>query len=246
MTQFAGFPCRYFDRYDLRIIVLAHSRAASLGKSLDAINTLEMDGDSAIVEIWIDALGPHKHNENVLKVAENWKCKIGAKRVNKWRDNVGIIGNWIDTWRPASHCKDWVSCRELALILEDDIDLSPMAYRWLKAAARFYNNRTDVAGLTLTDTPPKIVSGKMAGRDLRAPKNNAAFLYMMMGSWGFAPHPWQWRQFQHWFHDVTLDSWKAKKGFKPTKSGYIPKLPQTILGNWYEGRWRFYLGNILT
>ena len=40
--------------------------------------------------------------------------------------DVGIYGQWIDTWRPP------LDSNELVLLLEDDITPSRFAYKWLK------------------------------------------------------------------------------------------------------------------
>ena len=32
--------------------------------------------------------------------------------------------------------------------------------------------------------------------------NQTAFLYPVIGTWGYAPHPRAWRQFQEWYHTM--------------------------------------------
>jgi len=60
------------------------------------------------------------------------------------------MGQWIDTWRPRDN-----SDAELGLILEDDISVSPYAYRWLRAVHRAYRHRTDLNEAT-TKTPAAV------------------------------------------------------------------------------------------
>lgn len=208
----------------------------SLAKVLHSLQQLEMDGDKGIVEIWVDAIGDNKYSKEVLSIVQTWRWQKGATRVHYWKRNVGIIGNWIDTYRPGPHCTNWVNCKEVAMILEDDVDLSPMAYRWIKATTRFFSNRTDLNGLTLSDVSPIIVRGKRSWERLKAPPKEPVFIYHEIGTWGYIPHPKVWRDFQTWFHDVTLDSWKKSNDYKPAKSNYKPYVPDIVPDGWYKCR----------
>ncbi len=49
-----GVPCRYPDHFDLRVIVMTHRRSESLLKILKSLDNLELDGDRAVLEIWVD------------------------------------------------------------------------------------------------------------------------------------------------------------------------------------------------
>jgi len=184
-----------------------------------SINDLELDGDSVAVEIWIDR--DRKTNtvdEQTVSTARSFQWRHGTVGVHVRRRHAGIYGQWIDTWRPRN-----ASTSEMALILEDDLSLSPYAYRWLRAARQFYGDRRDdISGLTL-QSEGLIVAAN--GRSLVRPAaaNGAAFMYALMGSWGFAPTPSVWTAFQDWFHDV-----RSRPGFKP----YVPGL---IMTAWYKG-----------
>jgi len=100
------------------------------------------------------------------------------------------LGQWIDTWRPRDD-----SDTELGLILEDDISVSPYAYRWLLAVHRAYRARSDFVGTTLTSDQMSILSDKPKG-PLAAPKNDTVLMYKALGAWGFSPRPLHWRRFQ--------------------------------------------------
>ena len=100
------------------------------------------------------------------------------------KQHAGIYGQWISTWRPHE------ASNELAIFLEDDVDISPFAYRWLKAAHTFYKNQSNIAGYSLFEAD--IVNMKSLPSDI-------AFLHRRFGSHGFAPHPKHWRGFQDWY-----------------------------------------------
>ena len=104
--------------------------------------------------------------------------------------SAGIIGQWIDTWRPRDD-----SDAELGLILEDDISVSAYAYRWLLAVHRAYRHRSDFVGTTLNSDEMSILSDSPKG-PLAAPKTDTVLMYKCHGTWGFAPRPLHWRRFQ--------------------------------------------------
>jgi len=179
-----------------------------------SVSDLEMDGDSVSVEIWIDRDGRGVVDEPTLLAARSFRWRHGRVRVHVHRRHVGLYGQWMATWRPRN-----ASTAETALLLEDDLTISPFAYRWLRAARRFYADRRDLAGFTLqsegliraTDggpfTPPPVDAG-------------AAYLYALMGSWGFAPRPDVWIGFQDWYAGVT--------------HRLRPVVPGLIMSTWYE------------
>jgi len=104
--------------------------------------------------------------------------------------SAGIMGQWIDTWRPRDD-----SDTELGLILEDDISVSAYAYRWILAVHRAYRHRCDFVGTTLNSDQMSILSAKPKG-PLAAPKDDTVLMYKCFGTWGFAPRPLHWRRFQ--------------------------------------------------
>ncbi|KAK2167836.1 hypothetical protein LSH36_23g04015 [Paralvinella palmiformis] len=215
-------PYRYPEEVDIRIVVITFNRASSLEKLLESLDKLELDGDTGYLEIWIDrkddGSGDGKPggriNLDTLKVARTFSWSRGRTRVHVHKKNVGICGQWLDTWRPRA------GTRELALLLEDDVIVSPFAYRWLKAVHRKYGFRSDVAGYTLQSEQVNQANGSGA---LVRPKDQVAFLYKLIGSWGFAPHPGSWLAFQDWYHRV-----RRQGRFRP----YVARA--SLITKWYR------------
>jgi len=190
-----GEPCDKIadGDIDFRITVITFNRAESLAKLFRSLDGLQIDGDRAIVEIWIDVDKRGRVDVETERVARTFRWKHGRTRVHVQPSNAGIMGQWIDTWRPRPES------RELGLILEDDIDVAPMAYRWLKAVHRGMANRTDFVGATLTSDQMSILSSSPKG-PLAAPKNDTVVMYKCFGTWGFSPKPEHWRRFQVYTH----------------------------------------------
>jgi len=94
-------PCHYSDEVNLRVIVLTYNRPKSLLKLLASLEDLELDDDSAAMEIWIDRdKKAGIVDNNTLTVANSFKWSRGPTRVHVQKKHVGIYGQWIDTWRP--------------------------------------------------------------------------------------------------------------------------------------------------
>ena len=53
--------------------------------------------------------------------------------------NHGLRSAWFDSWHPLTDT-------EHAIIVEDDIELSPQWFMWLKKAWLSYRHRDDIAG----------------------------------------------------------------------------------------------------
>ena len=184
-------PCVYSDTVQLRVIVVTYNRPSSLLKLFECLDSLELDGHSAALEIWIDRQRrTDKVDERTVKVASEFQWSRGSTRVHVHTTHVGIYGQWIDTWRPHDDSND-----ELALILEDDLSISKYAYRWVRAVFRAYSQRADFAGASLTSHQMVILSARPKGR-LAGPSNHTVMMYKCFGTWGFAPKPLHWRRFQ--------------------------------------------------
>ena len=200
---------------------MADSRVAFLYAKCSSVNDLELDGDSTALEIWIDRDADNSVDEPTLLAAGSFRWRHGPTRVHVHRRHVGIYGQWMATWRPRNP-----STAETALLLEDDLSLSPFAYRWLRAARRFYADRRDLAGFTLQSEGLIRATG---GDPFQAPPavDGAAFLYALVGSWGFAPRADVWIGFQNWYAGVVATAGRGGHTMRPIVRGLI-------MSNWYE------------
>jgi len=192
-----NIPCEYEKEVDFRIIVLVYNRAHSLSKVLSSLQKLYVDGDEACIDIWIDVDSDGHVDENTLKIADSFIWTSGHTNVHVQEKHAGIYGQWIDTWRPK------IGSKEIAIILEDDVDLSPFAYRWLKNLHRYYGSRTDVAGYSLYEA-------EILHMNYEKLPNELILGHKRLGTYAYAPHPARWRQFQDWFHQVIKE-----KTFRP-------------------------------
>jgi glycosyltransferase involved in cell wall biosynthesis len=184
----AAYPIK--KSVDLRVIVIVFNRAQSLAKLLDSLSNADYMGDHVVVDIWIDRSTNDVIDSETYQTAVAFQFKHGEVIVHNQTGHVGIRGQWMDTWRPAPDSK------EIALILEDDLSVSPHFYRWLKAAHSAYGDLDVVNGFSLQGYSVK--HGKASG-NLRAPDPNIVLLYPILGCWGFSPKRENWEHFRAWY-----------------------------------------------
>ena len=218
-----GEPCLYWHSVDLRIIPIVFNRAESLKKSLQSLYNLDIMGDRVVVDIWIDRSKDGVIDVRTYEVANEFArtWKNGLACVHNQTSNAFITGQWVDTWRP--HPKG----NELAIIIEDDITISPMAYRWLKKVHKQYGSWHNISGYTLQMENVNFFGG--GHRPMSGPKSDTVFMYPVLGTWGFAPHPQSWHQFQDWHHKFYKNS-----SIKP----YVPGIVPTEWYKMFEGQGR--------
>ena len=121
-TQCASdLPCAYKDEVDFRVVVLGFDRPKSLEKCLDRVRDLKLDGMRVGVEVWLDiTVDGRMHLPTYLTAmsfAASWLD--GRTCVHVQTKHSHVAKQWLLTWQPKENT------RELALIVEGDVDISP-------------------------------------------------------------------------------------------------------------------------
>lgn len=171
-----------------KIIVLTMNRHESLKRLLNSLENTDYGKDKVRLHIHID-----NSSDNIacIKVAKSFVFSHGDVSLEIADNSNGLRNAWFNAWRPFEH--------ERAIVLEDDIEVSPQWYLWMKKAWESYGNRNDLAGISLqrqTLVPQK--PHKM----MEIVNNHEPFLYRLVGSIGFSPHWRQWRAFLNWIDSV--------------------------------------------
>lgn len=224
---------------NFRIMVLTHSRADSLLRLLRSATAAHYDGDRVDLDIWVDrsllpeneptslpgrllrSLLPSRRRSapadaTVVAAASKFEWPHGAKAVHVWDTHVGIWGQWLESYRPSS------ASNAGAVLLEDDLEVSPQYYRWLRGARAAYGMRDDVFGYTLQRGTLRANATGFGRRGIKVRPSEKAFLYRLVGSWGYAPEAGQWMRFREWFHEAS-----CRSGYHPYVEGLLPT-------KWYQ------------
>eukprot|EP00978_Attheya_sp_CCMP212_P038399 scaffold190079_cov49-Attheya_sp.AAC.1 len=198
----------------LTVVVLTMDRVKSLKRLLRSLETAHYDQKARIrLVIQVDH---SKQNGACLSLAQQFPWKYGPKVVHISKEPLGLARSWFQAWRPyvpgdvttpkdnwvsKVHCDDYLSVQcQRAIILEDDIELSPAWYMYLQSAWNAYPNRMDLAGVTLQRQ--ELVPLLASRRNEQIVNNHEPFLYPLLGSIGFSPHPKHWNDFLSWVRDM--------------------------------------------
>ena len=197
---------KVFSR-QFKIHVLTMNRAKSLKRLLDSLENSDYDNDKVELYIHIDK---SSDNSGCIKVGKSFKFSHGKIILNVAKKNNGLRNAWLKAWRPKA--------MERAIILEDDIEVSPKWYLWLKKSWEAYGERNDIAGISLqrqTLVPQK------PNKEKEIVNNHEPFLYRLVGSIGFSPHWQQWQSFLKWVDSVNVDTVNVKT-------------PDLITSDWFD------------
>ena len=129
--------------FRLHIKVLGYNRIPSLLRCLHSLVSAHYDVEPVFLDIIID--NPHNasrpwteesvagvhHMQKLLAALHNFSWPHGPKRVNYRWQNAGLQPQWVEAWYPDSP-------NEFAFIVEDDMEVSPLYYRYLKRLLAHY------------------------------------------------------------------------------------------------------------
>ena len=206
----------------LRLIVLTMNRASSLLRLLNSLKHADYLGDKVALDIWIDVDAKNKlPHKSTLQTANDFIWPFGPKTVHVREEQAGLRRQWIDTWDLSIPGGLHANTRERALILEDDLNVSPIFWLWLKTAQDFYADYANVAGFTLqraslcAESCPKLEGGPVP--------DNTNFFYPLVGSWGYSPRAAHWVKFMQW-----------EKQYQHREKIEKPYVPNTTPTKWYK------------
>lgn len=205
-------------RGPFRIIVLSMNRHWALSRLLSSIAAVDYGQDRVQLDIFVDMQrSTSRHDEKTVKVAREFEWPYGDKRVILHPRPMGLILAWLTCWNATSD-------DERAVMLEDDLEVSPLYYRFLREADDRYQNVEDLAAFSLQRAT--LIPRDEGYRKIQHGDNHqhSAYLYKLVGTWGFAPRAKHWTRFQQWFFERFPD-----KSFKP----HVDRLR---INRWYNGR----------
>lgn len=104
----------------IRIEVIANKRLQSLQRLLNSLEKADYFGVTVPLDIHLEADEP----ENLLRYVVEFKWPFGPKQVHLRHLQGGLINAVLESWYPAS-------MDEMAVMLEDDIEVSPLFFRWI-------------------------------------------------------------------------------------------------------------------
>lgn len=179
-------------------------------------------------------------SHRILEFVDGFDWKFGEKIVHYRTQNAGLQAQWLETWWPSSD-------DEFAFVVEDDLEVSPFYYKFLRSLILNYyyndaNFRPYIYGASLQR--PRFVPGKH-GNKMQLDSGTRLFLYQLVGTWGQLLFPKPWKEFRLWYDD------HKAKGIKPfldgmVTTGWYKKMGERIWTPWFikfihsRGYYNFY------
>lgn len=151
-----------------------------------------------------------KEAHKLVNYVDGFIWPHGPKEIHYRAQNAGLQGQWLEAWWPASD-------HEFAFMVEDDMRLSPLYFKYVKQIIETYylnpsNHDPTVYGISLQR--PRLVPGKHGNR-LQVDNSTRLFLYQLVGTWGQLLFPRPWKEFRIWY-----DTHRSKN-LKPLLDGMI-------------------------
>ena len=173
----------------LQVHVIAYRRPESLARLLSSLKAAHYDGDKVDLHLHIDAADTAAAGDLVAQVrqianAEKASWQFGVVTVDEAKTHRGLRDMWLQSWVPRT-------LSERGLILEDDIELSPQYYRWLKSAHSTYAGSSSLAGISL-----QRLAWSPSGRPLNRLPGHVPLLSQTVSTWALSPSAEHWRGFQ--------------------------------------------------
>ncbi|KAK4356465.1 hypothetical protein RND71_025436 [Anisodus tanguticus] len=226
------------QKFTFIIKVLTFNRFESLSRCLNSLSKAHYDNHVVHLHIYIDNFQDSSKgyveidqklnlSKRILDFVDGFSWKYGEKLVHYRTCNVGLQGQWLEAWWPSDY-------DEFAFIVEDDLELSPLYFRFLKSLIEnYYYNESNfspmIYGASLQR--PRFVPGKH-GNQMQIDDGTQLFLYQLVGTWGQLLFPRPWKEFRIWY-----DTHKAK-GLKPyldgmVTTGWYKKMGERIWTPWF-------------
>ncbi|EJK57711.1 hypothetical protein THAOC_22215 [Thalassiosira oceanica] len=182
-----------------KVVILTMNRLASLKRLVDSLSHPDCAyggfGMGVDLIFHVDRPKTGKDTaawmETVRWTVEDVTWPHGSISTLVANENMGLRKAWLEAWHPESD-------DDRAIILEDDVTVSPLWYRWVNGAYDAYGHDGGrIAGFSLQRQ--HLVSLISKRTSVRVPTNdNEPFLYSLIGSIGFAPNARVWRNFLDW------------------------------------------------
>ncbi|KAK9110248.1 hypothetical protein Sjap_018308 [Stephania japonica] len=225
--------------FTFTIKLLAFDRFSALSRCLRSLSAAHYDADRVNLHIFIDHFAPIDMKKveflddrlnvshRILDFVDGFSWGYGEKLVHYRTANAGLQAQWLEAWWPTSD-------DDFVFVVEDDLEVSPLYYRFLKGLIlNYYYNSSNfspfVYGASLqrprfvpvsnlavevVNVDTSFITGKH-GNKLHVSSDSRIFLYQLVGTWGQLLFPKPWKEFRLWY-----DTHKAKD-IKPILEGMV-------------------------
>ncbi|KAK7460529.1 hypothetical protein VKT23_009250 [Stygiomarasmius scandens] len=183
----------------LTLSIITNTRPDSLSRLLASLKSAHYFGDQISLRINLDQAADTLTRSIVSSFTSSWDH--GPVFAHHRIIQAGLLPAVLESWYPASD-------DEYALLLEDDVELSPLFYAWIKLTLLSYGPKYHPSLFGISLYQPKNTELHPDGRKPFDPltvlplnhPQNAPYLSQVPCSWGAVYFPRHWRE----FHDYIV------------------------------------------
>lgn len=238
---------------EIQIHIISWKRPDELEQLLQSLQTANYNGYNQEIPLFIHIDGGSSPKVN--KLAKKFVWKHGPKNLDIRKQNVGLREMWLTSLRRAAP----TSNHTLMLVLEDDMAVSPLYFKWLLQMIDHYARNPDCRDSNLVGfSLSPIVYQNMykpfyewsADEELRhflGSKRHSAYLSTVPSSWGGAFWSDQWNQFDSFVQQRTKSTFyntEAEQDPSPDPSVITPSyfhLPHECTTKTWTKSWKRFL-----
>ncbi|OIT02032.1 PREDICTED: uncharacterized protein LOC109226835 [Nicotiana attenuata] len=182
-----------WNRMKISVNIITQNRANSLARLLKSLSEAHYIGDEVSITFNMD----RKVDEATIKLVNTFNWPHGSKIIRRRIIQGGLIRAVSESWYPSSD-------DDFGLLLEDDIEVSPYYYLWIKYALLAYHYDPEISLPELSAI--SLYTPRLVEVVKERPKWNATdffkhihpntpYLHQLPCSWGAVFFPKQWREF---------------------------------------------------
>ncbi|XP_047310029.1 uncharacterized protein LOC124913661 [Impatiens glandulifera] len=182
-----------WNKMHVSISIITQNRSPSLSRLLKSLSDAYYVGDEISITFNMDS----QVDEDTIKMVGDFNWPHGPKTLRRRIIQGGLIRAVSESWYPAND-------DDFGLLLEDDIEVSPYYYLWIKYALMAYHYDPQISLPQLSTislyTPRlvEVVKERPKWNPTEFFKNihsNTPYLHQLPCSWGAVFFPKQWREF---------------------------------------------------
>ncbi|KAF8552243.1 hypothetical protein OG21DRAFT_1374599, partial [Imleria badia] len=224
---------RHWNVPETTLTVITNNRPHSLRRLLDSIQRTLFYGDKVDIRINMDQTA----DPETMHIVHDFEWPHGDIFLHHRVIHGGLLPAVVESWYP--HCDD-----SYGLLLEDDIELSPLSYAWVKMALLRYKygesspSSSKLFGISLYQQ--KIIELRPTGRQPFSARTlfraasltdpTTPYLSQIPCSWGALYFPTPWRE----FHDYL--SLRLSQSALPIDTTIVPG----VRSNKWTKSWKKY------
>ncbi len=202
----------------MTIFILSMDRFSSLCRLLSSLQTAEYENDNIDLVVRFDqprvfSETKQQWTQNVDDFRGSLRWDHGEVSIYVSNSSIGLRESWFQAWKPTTD-------DDRAVILEDDLELSPVWYQWLKRAHDAYDHRDDLGAYSLSHQT--LVPLKTSTKTTKEFPDDQPFLYALLGSHGFSPLARIWMEF--------LDFVRC---YQQREDAMTIATPELVTSDWY-------------